>query len=155
MFLGKIVVKSDYEKKGDLVFRPLVRAYISGGFDSFVDDDKVALLGIVSDNVFYELFTWKAIPYTGYEIIDYEEFDKILQNLPLEKARVLKKMINGFVFNKQEEGYVDGSTIDENARDRAIEFEAYLNDLTDINPYQEPLNGYSDFAYKCKVLQRK
>ena len=154
MFLGKIVVKSNYEKKGDLVFRPLVRAYTNNGFDAFIEDDKAIILGIVSDNKFYELFTWKVIPYSDYELIDYEEFNKILQNLPLERARLLKRMINNYVFDKPDESFYDQDALAEHAMDRAVEFEAYNRDLTDINPYQEPFNGYNDFTYKCKVLRK-
>ena len=72
MFLGKIVVKNNYGKKGDLVYRPLVRAYQANGLNSFIDGDSVYLLGIVRNNVFYELFTWKSIPFADYEIISYE-----------------------------------------------------------------------------------
>ena len=154
MFLGKIVVKNNYEKKGDLVFRPLIRAYLNNGFDAFVKDDKAFLLGIVNNDVFYELFTWKAIPYSDYEIIDISEFDKILRDMPLEKARILKKMINNFVFDKRDESFYDPEALIENAKDRAVEFDAFNRNLTDINPYQEHLNGYSDFSYKCKVLEK-
>ena len=62
MVLGKIVVKSTYENKGDLVYRPLVRAYLQNGFINFTQKDKVFLLGIIKNGVFYELFTRKAIP---------------------------------------------------------------------------------------------
>ena len=155
MFLGKIVIKSNYEKKGDLVFRPLVRAYKNNGFDAFIDGNDIFLLGIVNDDVFYELFTWKPIPYKNYELIDGEEFDDMMRNLPLEKARLLKKMINNFVFGKHDEMFYNSSEIAEYAKDRAVEFDAFNHDLTEINPYQEPLNGYNDFTYKCKVLMKK
>ncbi len=155
MVLGKIVVKSNYEKKGDLVFRPLVRAYINNGFDTFVEGDKASILGIVNNGVFYELFTCEPIPYCDYEVIEYEEFDKILRDLPLERSIELKRLINNLIFHKQDARFNDPSTIDDHAMDRAIEFDAYMRDLTDINPYQDPLGGYDDFTYKCKVLRRK
>ncbi len=155
MYLGKIVVKNNYEKKGDLVYRPLIRAYHENGLDSFISGDNVYLLGIVRDNIFYELFTWKSIPYSDYEIITYEEFDSILDSLPLENARILKKTINNFVFNKNSDKNYNASSIEELAKDRMVEFMAYNNNLTDINPYEEPLNGYNDFEYKCKVLNKK
>jgi len=155
MFFGKIVVKENYEKRGDLVFRPLIRAYNALGLDSFFENEDAILLGIIEDNNFYELFTWKKIEYSNFEIIDSSRFEEIMSNMPLEKARLLKKTINNLVFNKHEEKEMTSSSIEELAHDRAIEFQAYDKALTDINPYKEPLNGYNDFAYKCKVLEKR
>ena len=155
MFLGKIVVKNNYEKKGDLVYRPLVRAYANNGLDSFIENDRVVLLGIVKDNVFYEIFTWKPIYYSHYEKIDINELDSYISNISVENVKLLKKTINSFIFNKTDGFDYDTSSIEELAKDRAIEFNAYDHDLTDINPYEEPLNGYNDFEYKCKVLEKK
>lgn len=155
MFFGKIVVKDNYEKRGDLVFRPLIRAYSALGLDSFFENDDAILLGIIEDNNFYELFTWKKINYSNFEIIDASRFEEIMSNMPLEKARLLKKTINDLIFNKHEEKEITSSSIEELAHDRAIEFQAYDKALTDINPYKEPLNGYNDFAYKCKVLEKR
>lgn len=154
MYLGKIVVKNNYEQKGDLVFRPLVRAYKKNGLECFVEEDKAILLGIVRDGIFYELFTWEPILYSNYELIDFDEFDSILNCLPIEKAGILKKTIVSFVFNKTEEYFFDSNSIEELAMDRAVEFDAYNRDLTDINPYQEPFDGYTDFEYKCKILEK-
>ena len=156
MLFGKIIVKDDYEKRGDLVFRPLIRAYKALGLDSFFEDDNaVVLLGIVKDDSFYEIFTWKKIDYSNFEIIDLDEFESIISNMSLDKARMLKKTINNLVFNKHEEICFDSSSIEKLARDRAVEFNAYNKSLTDINPYQEPFNAYNDFNYKCKVLEKR
>ena len=155
MFFGKILVKDCYHQKGDLVFRPLIRAYNELGLDSFFEGENVVLLGIVKDNIFYELFTWKPINYSNYEIIDNDEFENIMKDMPLEKARLLKRTINNLVFNKHEETNINSSTIEELAHDRAIEFDAYDKLLTDINPYQEPYNAYNDFNYKCEVLEKR
>ena len=152
MVLGKITVKNDYEQKGDLVYRPLVRAYVKHGFDSLIEKDKVSLLGIIRDDTFYEIFTGEVIPYSNYEIVGEEEFCGILDNLTIEKVRLLKRVMNNYVFQKEKD-YQEENRIMELAKDRKIEFDAYNRDLTSINPYQEPLNGYNDFAYKCQVLE--
>lgn len=153
MVLGKITVKNNYEQKGDLVYRPLVRAYLKHGFDSFIEGENVLLLGIVKDNVFYELFTGDVISYSNYDILDEEEFGNIIDKLSVEKVKLLKKVINNYVFKKDKD-YENENIIDDLSYDRSIEFDAYNRNLTGINPYQEPLNGYNDFAYKCMILEK-
>ena len=155
MKFAKIVVKYDYEEKGDLVFRPLKRAYEKMQFSPLIENNNAILLGIVRDNNFYELFTWKEIPFSKYQEIELEEFYNIIDNFSMDKVSLLKKTINALIFNKNKE--IDNSVyaIEELAKDRAIEFDAYDNDLTSINPYNEPLNGYNDFSYKCKILEKK
>lgn len=153
MVLGKIVVKNNYEQKGDLVFRPLIRAYKNNGFDAFIDGDKALILGIIRDNVFYELFTSEVIPYANYEVIGSEEFNGILDSLSYKEIKVMKKAINSVIFKKENETKYD-EALEEQAFDRAIEFNAYNHDLSIINPYEEPVNGYNDFDYKCKVLKK-
>ena len=155
MKFAKIVVKYDYEEKGDLVFRPLKRIYEKMGFTSFIDNDDTILLGIVRDNDFYELFTWKKIPFSIYQEIDLKEFYDIIDNFPMDKVSLLKKTINALIFNKNKEILDNMYNIEDLARDRAVEFNAYDNHLTSINPYDEPLNGYNDFSYKCKVLEKR
>ena len=150
MVLGKIIVKSDYENKGDLVYRPLVRAYLQNGFINFMQKDKVFLLGIIKNGVFYELFTRKVIPTTKYEEISVHEFKSLIDSLSEEQIEELKMTINDSL-----SGNDTHSTMEELATDRAVEFDAYNNDLSKINPYAEPLNGYGDFEYKCKILEKK
>lgn len=155
MVLGRIVVKNNYDKEGDLVYRPLVRAYLRNGLDSFIEEGNVMLYGIIHENIFYELFTGKEIPYSKYEIIDKENFDELIERLSLKEMKVIKKTINDFVFEKKESNAIDVGTMIDLATDRAVEFGAYNRNLSSINPYSEPLNGYNDFNYKCKVLENK
>ena len=65
----------------------------------------------------------------------------------------MKKAINSVIFKKENETKYD-EVLEEQAFDRAIEFNAYNRDLSKINPYEEPVNGYNDFDYKCKVLEK-
>ena len=153
MVLARIIVKNEYEEKGDLVFRPLIRSFIENGISLIVDNNKAMILGLVQDDVFYELSTWKPIHYSGYEIISSEEFGKIIDNLSVENLHVLRKIINELVFYKNDDMHINPGMIEELARDRGIEFTAYNESLSIINPYEEPYNGYNDFMYKCQVLE--
>lgn len=151
MIFAKINVKKEYEKRGDLVFRPLARVYEKIGTAYSTKDSVVPLIGIIYKGEFYELTTWKKIEKAYYEIISFEEFEMILNNLKLENLKLLRKLINYSVFREPSKFDYGISSIEDLAKDRWIDFEGYNNDLTNVNPYQEPLNGYNDFVYKCKM----
>lgn len=151
MFFAKINVKNDYEKRGDLVFRPLSRIYKKIGAGYNTSDNVVPLVGIVSNNVFYEFTTWKKIEDVKYEIISVDEFETILNNLKIENLKKLREMINYIIFNEQSKNDYGISSIEDLANDRWIDFDGYNNSLTNVNPYLEPLNSYNDFIYKCKM----
>ena len=151
MVFAKINVKREYEEKGDLVFRPLSRMYEKLNTAYNTKDKVVPLLGIVSQNKFYELTTMKEIPDAYYEIINFNEFETIIDNLKVENLKKLRKLINFCVFNETSKMDYGISTIEELARDRWIDFDGYNKSLTNIKPYQEPLMGYNDFNYKCKM----
>ncbi len=154
MVFGKIVVKEKYEREDDLVFRPLVRAFRKIDADSFLTDNGCIIIGVIRDGQFFELFTWRMIPYAQYEEIETEEFFKIIDGLSLDQLKIIKRVIRSCVFNDDVNMTFSASTIEELARDRAVEFDAFVHDLTPINPYEEPYEGYNDFAYKCKKLQK-
>lgn len=154
MFFAKINVKRDYEEKGDLVFRPLSRIYEKLKTAYSTKDKIVPLIGIVYKNDFYEFTTWKKIADAEYEIIDFEEFEIIINNLKLENLKNLREMINYSIFNELSKKDFGISNIEDLAKDRWIDFEGYNNSLTNVNPYQEPLNGYNDFNYKCKMMKK-
>ena len=152
MVFAKIDVKNDYKEKGDLVFRPLSRVYQMLKTAYGVKDESVPLVGIVNNNGdFYELTTWRKIDDVDYQIINEEEFDEILSNLKLENLIVLRHFIKFVIFNEQSKIDYGISSIEDLAEDRKIDFEGYLNSLTNVNPYSEPLNGYNDFMYKCRM----
>ena len=173
MEYAKMTIKSDYRQRGDLVLRSYIRAMIktltpelldiNNDYEKLInykgpylcDIDKAYIYGIVDDNgVFYEIFTWQAIPYANYELISMEEFNDIISNFPFNKIEEIKNVIEEIVFDKNKKVDYSSQFIEELARDRAIEFEAYYNYLTNVNPYEEPLNGYNDFMYKCKSLRK-
>lgn len=152
-----ILVKNEYQEEGDLVFRPLVRAYKEIGADSLIENGNAVILGVVDDNgVFYELFTGKEIDYSAHK--EYAAIHRCLNSLSREKIELLVEKINSLVFN--ERGTKDRSSdeirqmMEEDAKDRAIEQKAYEDGLSMVNPYdKENPNGYKDFAYKCSVLE--
>ena len=154
MVFAKINVKRNYEEKGDLVFRPLSRIYekLKTGYNT--KDKIVPLLGVVYNDVFYELTTMRKIVDADYEIINFDEFEIIINNLKLENLIYLREMINFSIFNEASKVDYGISSIEDLARDRFIDFEGYNNCLTYVNPYQEPLEGYNDFNFKCKMRKK-
>ncbi len=155
MFFGKIVIKNNYEEEGDLVFRPLFRAYKMIGIDSLLKDNEAYILGIIDNNKFYELFTKKEICYPKIELVDIKEFNNLVENIPIEKALALKEVLNVLLDESENKLGSSLSTMEDLAQDRAIEFNAYNKEFTDINPYKEPFNAYNDFKYKCRVLKKR
>ena len=154
MIFAKINVKKDYEEKGDLVFRPLLRVYEKLKTAYSTHDNVVPLIGVIYNGEFYELTTWKKIEKANYEIIDFEEFETIINNLKLENLKLLRELINFSVFHEPSKIDYGISSIEDLAKDRWVDFEGYNNELTNVNPYQEPLDGYSDFIYKCKMKKQ-
>ena len=154
MELAKIIVKSNYEKKGDLVFRPLIRMLNKCDLSGIVNDNETIILGLVQDDIFYEFTTWKPIHNASYKIISMEEFNCIIDNISVDNLHQLRTIINAMVFNKNDNINFDASMIEDLAKDRGIEFNAYNQDLSNINPYEEPYDGYNDFLYKCKKLKK-
>ena len=151
MIFAKINVKRSYEEKGDLVFRPLSRIYEKLKTKYTTSDEIVPLLGVIYEDEFYELTNMKKIVDADYEIIDSEEFAQIIDNLKFENLKYLREMINFCIFNESSKTDYGISTIEDLAKDRWIDFEGYNNYLTNVNPYQEPFDGYNDFNYKCKM----
>lgn len=154
MVFAKVNVRNEYKKRGDLVFRPLSRVYQKLGTVYNTKDDVVPLIGVVYNNVFYELTTWRIIEDVEYQVISINEFETILNNLRIDNLVKLREMINYTVFNEQSKVDYGISSIEDLAKDRWVDFDGYNNSLTNVNPYLEPLNSYCDFIYKCKMLKK-
>ena len=153
MIFARICVKDNYEQRGDLVFRPLFRMYNNLGINALLDGNKAYIMGIIKDEQFHEIFTGDIIPFGKYEVIDQDTFNKVMQLVPQGKYDDIREGILNIIENKPT-GIMLAKDITELAKDRAFEFKAYVDDLTDINPYEEPYNGYNDLFYKCKKLQK-
>ena len=155
MNFGKILVKNDYEEKGDLVFRPLVRAYKKYGLDKLIQSNGVIVFGIIYKDVFYELFTKQAIPIDDvfYEEISNEEVHFIVDLLTLDELKLAMEINNAIIFKMGRRDLIINS-MSELANDRYVEYDAFEKSLSSINPYEEPYNGYNDFDYKCRKLEK-
>ena len=151
---AKIVVKGNYDKANDLVFRPLIRAYEEIGAKTLLEDGEAVILGTIDENgVFHELFTKKEIEYRHYEIIDKLMVWYKIATLTKEEMKKLENVIRRVIFKEDISLDFEVSSMRDLAEDRRIEFEAYNHSLVGHNPYSEPYNGYNDFSFKLeKVL---
>ena len=161
MKYAKIIVKNNYEKRGDLVLRSYVRALKKIKAKLLLDNDNAFIYGKVDEEGrFHEWFTKEIIDFNHYENASVDEILG-LSYLSLTKIDQIKKVIKYVIFNKNIDFDFEISAIEELATDRAIEFEAYNNFLSRINPYmrlgdnedQNIYNAYNNFA--CKINEIK
>ena len=73
----------------------------------------------------------------------------------------MKKINQKVLFGKNVDLEIEVSTSEELAKDRAVEFEAYNDHLSRINPYmrlseaeQSRYNAYNDFGEKLKEIKK-
>ena len=151
---AKIIVKNNYESENDLVFRPLIRAYNLLKMNTLLEDDNALLLGVIEDGKFIELFTKKEINNVSYEEIDMLDVYYKIARLSREEVNELCTLYNYLIFNEEARLPYEVSTIEDLAMDRAIEFKAYNDGLTNHNVYSEPFNGYNDFNFKLENLNK-
>ncbi len=159
MKYAKIIIKSDYEKKGDLVLRSYIRALKKINATILLDGDKGLIYGLVDKyGQFHELFTKKVIDYDDYCNATVDEFVN-LSLLPAEKKELLRKVNERVLFNQDNDLDIEISTIEDLAKDRFIEFNAYNSFLSRINPYQklgENINQgdeCNDFLHKLEAIK--
>ena len=160
MEYAKITVKSDYTKRGDLVLRSYIRALEKIEANEFLDNDMGFIYGIVNnDGKFYEFFTGKMIDYDDYEIISFDEYRKIVF-LPQYEKELLKNVIEILLFQQKKDLELNCSTPIELAKDRAIEFAAFNNHLSLINPYHrlsdsdDSYKDYDNFLKKIEEIKK-
>ena len=158
---GKIIIKNDYEQEGDLVLRSYIRALKKINALMLLDGDTAIIYGSIDDdNKFHELLTDKVIEYDKVLRIT-EDDEKRLSELSYFDIEKVKMIIEKVIFNKDIKLDFEISNMEELAMDRFIEFEAYSNGLSAINPYSRleedivDYNIYNNFSYKCKKLKRK
>ena len=156
MKYAKIIVKNNYERRGDLVLRSYIRALKIVNAERFLDGDSALIYGIVSENGnFFEMFTREKIDYDSYVIIDQEEYLKAYSSKGdiAELSNVVKKVL----FNKDVRLNISVSSIDELTMDNTIEYRAYLEGKSLINPFQR-MNEFKPSAYlheECNNFLRK
>ena len=158
MSFARIKVKNNYEKRGDLVLRSYIRALKKVNANLLLDGDDAYIYGVVDKNgTFHELFTKETFKYDYYEIIP---LDACLDLTLLSPKRLekLKLIVEHFIFGHDDIDF-EVSTIEELAEDRAIEFEAYNNGLSRINPYNrlndnKSYNDYDNFFRKLEESEK-
>lgn len=167
---AKVIVKNDYQKKGDLVFRPLLRAYNEIGVKALIERGNALLVGMVDrDGIFHELFTGNEFFCADYKEMDVGDIYEIKKELSSEDIVNIQNVINRLIFKKKVDVKQDDTIvyegvnapdyqdelqkIKENDEDLKVEAKAYQNGLSLIDPYdKENLNGYRDFLYKVSKL---
>ena len=161
MKCAKIIVKSNYEKRGDLVLRSYVRALKKINAIKFIDGDNAIIYGFLDDSgVFHEIFTNEVIDYDNYVSVLAEEIYHII-NLPKELKDLIKKVNEKVLFDKTIDLGFEISTMEELAKDRAVELDAYDNCLSRINPYmrlsddnQHKYNAYNSLKIKTEEIKK-
>ena len=159
MEYAKIIVKSNYEKRGDLVLRSYIRALKKVNGVELLDGDDGIIYGTVDEfGNFYEFFTKEIIDCNNYVIIPLEEYIDVCF-MPKSKKEVLKQIIEKMILEKDIEMDLDSSSIEELAKDRLIEFEAYNNFLSRINPFTRLDDDMKDFfaynSFQAKINELK
>lgn len=160
MNYAKIVVKNNYAKRGDLVLRSYIRALSKIKAELLLDGDSAFIYGIIDEKgKFHELFTKEIIDYEYFTYIPHEEYLELCR-LPESEAKEIEKVIANVLFGKARDFDFEISSIEDLARDRAVEFDAYDKFLSRINPYmrlsdnnQELYNAYNNFQYKIDQLK--
>jgi len=161
MEYAKIIVKNNYEKRGDLVLRSYIRALKQIEINILLENDNGLIYGTVDDSgKFHEFFTGLIIDYDNYIFASYKEFSQ-LYFLSDKGFTFLRKINEKILFNQDNDLDIEISNIEDLAFDRAIEFEAYNNHLSRINPYQklseenmDSFNDYNNFIAKIKEIKR-
>ncbi len=158
MEFGKIVIKNDYEKKGDLVLRSYIRALKKIGATTFLDGDNGYVYGIIADGVFYELLTGKPINYNIFEPVTDMDRERLMK-CSEQEAAMTRLVTEKVIFNAIDDIGFEISSMEDLANDRTIEYNANNKGLSAIDPYsvfEGLLNGYNSFSHKCKkIIKRK
>ena len=154
MEYAKIIVKNNYEKRGDLVLRSYIRAIRKIHEGRLLDGDDACVYGIVNNGIFHELFTNKVINFDNYI---YVTTDEIFDIMMLEEPRraLIEKIIRKVLFNENIDLRFEVSTMEELFIDRVVEMNAYENHLSRIHPYArlnggDPNNDYDNFFRKIE-----
>lgn len=147
----RILIKDHYDKKEDLVSRPLVRAFRklnSNGINKFITDDGVYIYAHKKGYVVTEIVTQKVMKINGfdYEVVNSGELLKIIKSLKENEIAQLHELIRKYVFGENIDiKFMEVSTMEERASDRAMQFKEYNQGLSNVNPYdKEYLTNYDN-----------
>ena len=152
----RILIKDHYDKKEDLVSRPLVRAYKklnSENINKFITDGGIYLYGFIEDGIIRELVTQQVIDLNNmeYEIVNSSDVLSIMKSLTTKEIQRIYALISKYVFGASVEiDFVEVSTLEEKAKDRAYLFDEYNNNLTALNPYDK----VNPMEYDKSIVER-
>ena len=145
----RILIKDHHDSKEDLVSRPLVRAYRklnSNGIKQFITDNGIYLYGHKKGNVVTEIITQQVMNVSDkdYEVFDSGELLKMFKSLKKREIQDLHILIRKYVFGENVNvNFMEVSTMEERASDRAVQFKEFNKGLSDVNPYdKEHLTDY-------------
>ena len=131
MAYAKVNIKGNYKEQGDLVFRPLLRAYQKLGIIDMQKDESIPLIGIAYNDEFYEFTTWKKMDNVDFQIISREEFISLLAST-FFLTKKMKKNIELIYYDEEnyeyfieEENYSE--SIDE-AKEITLNFKSSENE---------------------------
>jgi hypothetical protein len=162
----RIVVKDNYEKRGDLVLRSYIRGLKKINANVLLSNsimpgaEKAYIYGEIKDGKFYEFFTNRVIDYDEYEKAPKEDINSIT-HLPLSNLNMIKEVVEYTIFGKITNIKLEVSTSEELAEDRLVESVAYSNYLSGVRPFRrlgevdndELYNGFNNFFYKLKMIK--
>lgn len=162
MEYAKIEVKSNYDKRGDLVLRSYVRALKKVEESRLLSGNSAFIYGIVDDNNdFHELFTNEIIDFDDYVYVDFDEIFNV-QTMPNNRKELMKKIMEKVLFRKEKIFFdFEISTPEEASMDHYVEMDAYEKHLSDIEPYphlsplddQSYMMAYDSLVHKINAIK--
>ncbi len=157
MIYYKIYLMNNYETEQEISNRPLKRGYLKAGVNELLNDKSLVnepfiIVFVDRDMLIHEYFTGsylRMLNITGKsednDILIFNDLikfnferipeDSINKYASLRANKKLRDVIRKIIFNENNDFEV--TTMEELAEDRAIQFDAYTNGLTTINPYTE------------------
>lgn len=138
----KLLVKDHHDNKEDLVSRPLVRAFNkikTESIKNFIDNNGVYLYCYQEDDKVYEVFTQREIDLEGvnYQEVSSQELLDNVKSLSQQEIGKIYALIGKLVLGDNVAvDFIDISTPEELASDRAVLFKEYNQGLSLINPYE-------------------
>lgn len=153
MLFYKIFLDCPYDTENQIGNRPLYRGYIKSGANELVEDGVPYILTYVDDGLFIrEFFTTEFLRKANFCNLPYEtpedfikfndlsrfrivpvDKDELFDLLSLRKNKALLCAIQKALFNLEND--FELSSMEDLAADRAIQFDAYQQGLTTIDPY--------------------
>lgn len=167
MDYAKIVVKNNYEKRGDLVLRSYVRALKKIGEPGkfLLNGDEALIYGVIDlDGKFHEIFTNNVIDFSGHSSLtksEYNDLCSIFIDLTDEEAELLQAIMESVLFEEKRDLGFEVSTMSELSEDRYVEADAFNDFLSGVNPYprllpnsdQSVMMAFNSLKYKLAIIK--